>query len=226
MRRYIAFTTILFSTLVTLAAKANSPSNTLSGDVRLLSQYVENGLSQSDKTPALQAEFLFNLGPQFRLGLWGSNTNYQDSEDRFNLRIKADIKVDISSQAHLLLCFNQSQYYNGGDRNGSMFGVHLNLQKARILYDSYSNWEGSKKRSLRYALGHNMDVGGSWKWDNELGYNSPTLSSIKPYFDGKTGLGSNFGAIFLEGAITGTSESSQFNGAGDFAFILSASKEL
>ncbi|WP_415063270.1 TorF family putative porin [Bdellovibrio sp.] len=227
MRRYIAFIIIFMSAKVAFAAEGNtSPTFQLSGDVSLLSHYVENGLSQSDKSPALQGSFWFNFGPQFRLGVWGSNTNFENSDDHFNMRLNADVKVDFSPNAKLVIAYSQSQYYNGGDRNGNILNLHLHFWDYRILYDGFSNWEGTEQRSTRFAFGKVFNVFGSWKWDNELGYNTPDVSNINPYFDARTGLGTKWGVIFFEGALTGTSESSQFNGAGDYFFILSAKTEL
>ena len=227
MRRYIAFIIILIASCKSLAADGNSANFNLSGDVKLLSHYVENGLSQSDRSPSLQGSFWFNFGPQFRLGIWGSNTNYEGSDDHFNLRINADIKVDLSQDAHLRIAYSESQFYKVGDRNGNILGVHLNFWDYRILYDKNSNWEGTKRRSNRYAFGHTYSFSDNWKWNNEIGYNTVDRNSIKAYFDGRTGIGKRMGVIFLEGALTATSESSQFeNGVGDVFFILSASTEL
>lgn len=227
MRRYIAFIIILFTSLRTFAADGNaSPTFQLSGDVNLLSHYVEYGLSHSDKSPALQGSFWFNFGPQFRLGLWGSNTNFPTGDDHFNLRANGDIKVSFTQSSHLILSYSQSQYYNGGQHNGSILGVHLQVESYRILYNNLSNWEATRAPSARFAFGKISSIFGSWAWDNEIGYNTPTSSSINPYFDLRTGLGTSWGVIFIEGALTGTSESSQFNGAGDVFFILSAKTEL
>lgn len=227
MRRYITFIIILVASLRSIADDGNaSPTFKLSGDVSLLSHYVQNGLSQSDKAPALQGSFWFNLGPQFRLGLWGSNTDYQTGSDHFNLRMNGDVKINFSSDFNTILSYSQSQYYNGGTHNGNIVGVHLNIKNYRILYDIYSNWEGTNQRSARFAFGDITSVFGSWKWNNEVGYNAPNATNINPYFDGRTGLGTKWGVIFFEGALTATSASSQFNGQGDLFFILSASTEL
>ncbi|WII72788.1 TorF family putative porin [Bdellovibrio sp. 22V] len=227
MRRYIAFIIILATSLGAYAADGNhSPTFALSGDVSLLSHYVENGLSQSDQSPALQGSFWFNFGPQFRLGVWGSNTNFDNSDDHFNLRLNADIKVNFTANTHAVISYSESQYYNGGEHNGNILGLHLHFWDYRIVYEGFSNWEATDERSTRVAFGALTTVFGSWKWNNEIGYNTPQVDTINPYFDARTGLGTKWGVIFFEGALTGTSESSQFHGAGDFFFILSAKTEL
>jgi uncharacterized protein (TIGR02001 family) len=227
MRRYIAFILILFSSLSAFAAENNSPTFAMTGDVVLTSHYVEYGLSQSDKSPALQGSFWFNFGPQFRLGLWGSNTNYEHSDDHFNLRGIGELNISFSQTSHMALSYTASQYYNGGERNGSILGVHFNFwSDYRVTYDGMSNWEGTDHRSTRFGFGKTFTIFTSWKWDLEGGYNNPNVDSINPYFDARTGIGTKWGPIFFEGAVTGTSESSQFNGAGDFFFILSAKTDL
>jgi uncharacterized protein (TIGR02001 family) len=202
------------------------PTFKLAGDVALLSHYVENGLSQTDKDPSLQASFWFNFGPQFRMGLWGSNVKYPGSDDHFNLRFNADLKINFSALSHGIITYSQSQFYKSGDRNGNILGLHLNFGGYKVLYDDFSNWEGTGDHSQRFGFGKAFDVFGTWKWNNEIGYNTPKVTTIDPYFDFKTGLGTKLGVIFVEGSVTATSTPSQFNGSGDTFFILSASTEF
>ena len=198
MRIFIVFVTTIL-TLGLLATDAfaaegggTTPTFKMSGDVALLSHYVEYGLSQSDKTPALQGSFWFNLGSQFRLGLWGSNTNYEHSDDHFNLRFSGDIRVDFTQNNNMVIAYSRSQYYNGGDRNGDLIGVRFNFTDYRVTYDYMSNWEGTKKSSNRFGFGKLTKVFTTWEWDNEAGYNAPGASGINPYFDLRTALGTKW----------------------------------
>lgn len=227
MRRYIAFAITLITCLVAHAADdASSATVYMYGDVTLLSHYVENGISQSSKTPALQGSFWFNLGPQFRLGLWGSNTNYTGNDDRFNLRLSAEIKVDISPKSNLTLSYAKSNFYNDGKRNNNITSIHLNLQDYRILHNNYSNWEGTENSLKRFALGKITTLPNAWKWNTELGYNVPDIESQENFFDLRSGLGNKWGKVFLEGALTGTSQSSQDDTKNEVYFILSGKTEF
>lgn len=227
MRRYIAFIIIILAAGKAQAATGDtSPTFELSGDVSLTSHYIEHGISQTDKSPALQGSFWFNFGPQFRLGLWGSNTNYPTGNDHFNLRYNAEIMVPFSNSSSLAIKFGKSMYYNDGTRNGDLSAAHLQIGEYKIAFDQNTNWEGTKKSTKRYAFGKVFSFSGNWKWNNEVGYNTPTVDNMKAYFDGRSGIGSKFGAIFLEGAVTATSASSDLNGAGDVFFILSAKTDL
>lgn len=227
MRKHIAFILIILASLkVQAAGSDSSPTFELSGDVGLTSHYVEHGISQTDKSPALQGSFWFNFGPQFRLGLWGSNTNYPSGNDHFNLRYNAEIIVPFSTNSHLDIKFGRSTYYSDGTRNGDLSAAHLQIGEYKVAFDQTSNWEGTKNSSKRYSFGKVFSISGSWKWTTEIGYNTPSVSTMKAYFDGRTGIGSKFGVIFLEGSITGTSASSDLNGAGDVFAILSARTDL
>lgn len=226
MRRYITFIILFLALGKAMAAENTAPTFKMTGDVSLLSHYIEYGLSQSDKSPALQGSFWFNFGPQFRLGLWGSNTNYSSGNDHFNLRLNADVKVSFSSYSSAVITYSDSKYFKAGDRNGNIVGLHLNFADFTVTYDRLSNWEGTRSSSSRYSLGKVSHIWNGWDWTNEAGYNTPDVSSIDPYFDLRTALGTKWGPLLLEGSVTGTSTSSQFNGAGDVFLILSAKTEF
>ena len=225
MRRHIGFLITFFSLASTAFAEGAAPTFKMNGDVTLTSHYVEYGLSESDKSPALQGSFWFNFGPQFRLGLWGSNTNYANSDDHFNLRLNGEVNIPFSATTSAVIAYSQSQYYKAGDHNGNIVGLHLNFGDYRVLYDTMSNWEGTHKSSTRYGFGKLSHLG-TWLWNNEAGYNSPTVATVDPYFDFRTGLGYKWGNIFLEGAVTATSAPGSLNGTGDVFFILSASTDF
>lgn len=226
MRRHLAFIILFFGLSSARAAENSAPTFKMTGDVSLLSHYVEYGLSQSDKSPALQGSFWFNFGPQFRLGLWGSNTNFHNSDDHFNLRINGDVKINFTQTNNAVISYSESQYFKAGDHNGNIIGLHLNFGDYRVLWDHLSNWEGTKHSSSRYALGKVFHIWSSWEWDNEVGYNTPDVTTLNPYFDFKTGLGTKWGPIFFEGSVTATSAAGDLDGTGDVFFILSAKTDF
>lgn len=219
-------TLISFQSLAQTEAGNTPPNLRLSGDVSLLSHYIEHGLSQSNYSPSLQGSFWFNFGPQFRLGVWGSNTDYKNTDDNFNLRLGADINVNLSPASYLTLGYFKNNYYNDGDRSGELFQFKFFVKDVRILYEKTTNWEGSRKLGNRFGLGLTSNVLSTWKWNNEVGYTTIDSQTLNNFFDFKSGLGTRWGALFFEGALTGTSESSQFDGRGDTFFILSASTDL
>lgn len=204
------------------------PTFHMTGSAELLSHYVEHGLSQTDKAPALQGSFWFNFGPQFRLGLWGSNVKFPASDANIVLKPTADIKVIFSPNTDLILKYSENKYYNSNERDGNTVGLHMLTFGYRITYEIWSNWEGTHTSANYFSLGKVMSLwGGSWKWDNEGGYTMLKADGFSNYFDVRTMLGYQVTSqIFVQGGLTATSSKDQFNGAGDYFLILSARTEF
>jgi len=206
--------------------KKDIPSFKMSGDVSLLSNYVEHGLTQTNKDPSLQAAFGFNFGPQFKLGLWGSNVNF-DSTEHFLLKLNAELKILISTTTDFKVGYNNNRYFKTVTRDGGTTYVLATSHGYRIRYENDSNWEGSEYPAAHYSFGKAYDLSPTWKWDNEAGYNMIVdVDNIANYFDLRTsflykGVGSN---VVYQFTATGTSAPSQFtNGQGDVSVHIGAS---
>lgn len=205
-------------------SKSDVPSFKMNGEVALLTNYVEHGLTQTDKDPSLQAAFGFNFGPQFKLGVWGSNVNF-DSTEHFLLKINAELKVQISTKTDFKLGYYKNQYFKTDTRNGNTTYLVITSHGYRIRYESNSNWEGSDAGSTYYSFGTAFDLSQNWKWDNEVGYTMiQDVPNMENYFDLRTSFqykGSS--NILYQITATGTSTAAQFNGQGDVFVLLGAS---
>lgn len=206
------------------AAKAEIPSFKMNGDVALLTNFVEHGLTQTNKDPSLQAAFGFNFGPQFKLGLWGSNVNYQSIE-HFLLKINAELKIQFTATTDFKLGLFDNHYFKTNTRNGTTTYLLLTSYGYRIRYESESNWQGTQTLSTYFSFGKTSEINSNWKWDNEIGYTMINDPTLKNYFDLRTSFiykgGNN---ILYQITGTTTSAASQFsNGQGDIAILLGAS---
>jgi uncharacterized protein (TIGR02001 family) len=205
--------------------KGDVPSFKMNGDVALLTNFVEHGLTQTNKDPSLQGAFGFNFGPQFKLGLWGSNVSYQSTE-HFLLKINAELKVQTTATTDFKLGYFDNHYFKSDTRNGNTAYVLITSHGYRIRYESNSNWEGSEASAAYYSFGKAFDINPNWKWDNEIGYTMINdVPTMENYFDLRTSFvykgGNN---ILYQITATTTSASSQFtNGQGDTAILLGAS---
>ncbi|MBS1970078.1 MAG: hypothetical protein JSU04_07205 [Bdellovibrionales bacterium] len=227
-RHLIIKTALLFSStffcLTSFAqedSKGNIPDFKMNGEVSLLSNYVEHGLTQTDKDPSLQAAFGFNFGPQFKMGIWGSNVNF-DSTEHFLLKINAELKVQVSTTTDFKLGYFSNQYFKTDTRNGNTTYLVITSHGYRIRYERNSNWEGTDESSTYYSFGKTFDLNQSWKWDNEVGYTMISdVPNIENFFDLRTSFlykgGSN---IIYQISGTATSSPSQFHGQGDvFGYV-------
>lgn len=111
-------TTTLYQLLgcITYLFACNSYAN-FTGNVTLASDYLFNGVSQTQEDPALQAGLNWNHDSGFYLGVWGSNVDFDDL---------AKVEVDVfagyshSFTENLALDFGVSQYnYFSGDNSSS-----------------------------------------------------------------------------------------------------------
>lgn len=219
------FAVVLLQCVLSVAAWAqsnSSPTYRMDGQVSLLSNYVDYGLTQSNKDPALNAQFWFNWGPQFRLGLWGGSVGFKDSSSHFLLKLNADLKIVFSQNTDLTIKYSDGHYYKPETRNGNILGLHLNLFGYGVRYEQHSNFFGTEDRATSFAFTRTWDVFGSWKWENLLGYMMVKSDSLSNYFWYETYLGIKPGNIYYQIGGSYNSNAAQFNGAGDLAVLVKA----
>lgn len=211
-----------FAQNTTDLARNSSATFNLTGSAKLLSHYVEKGLSQTNESPALQGSFWFNMGPQFRFGLWGSNVNYKNGSEHLVLKPSADIKVSFTQNTDMVLKYSQNIYYSTSSRNGNTIGAQLNTFGYRINYEMDSNWEGTNSSATYFSVGKPTTLATRWIWDNEVGYTMLSQAELSNFFNLRTGIGTKAGQLFYEASLTTTSNPGQFDGSGNFFIAISA----
>lgn len=222
---FILVSSFLFN--VSFAAETDSKDFLkVSGKASLRSNYVEKGLTQTNKDPGLEGSYILNLGQQFRMILMGSNVSFENSESHLLLKLKGELKVDFSPNFITKVKYSDNHYYKPENRNGTTLSLQFLIFDYRVLYEYESNWEGTETGASSYSFGKEFTVFGNWKWDNELGYNMLKDSTYQNYFDIRSMLGYKIDSIFYEGGITATSAPSQFHGAGDLFFVVSVTAEF
>lgn len=204
-------------------AQTNAPPTfKMDGEASLMTNYVEYGISQTNKDPALQGAFWFNWGPQFRLGLWGSNVHYSGEDSHFLLKLNADLKIVFSPNANVIFRFSDNHYFKPGTHNGNTIGLHFQIFDYKVIYEQLSNFLGTETTATYFAFGTYWNVFQTWKWDNQVGYMQTTSSTLNNYFDLRSFIGTKPSAILYQIGGTYNSAANQFNGLGDLAIILMA----
>lgn len=202
------------------------PTFKMTGEVALLSNYVEHGLTQTNKDPSLQGSFGFNFGPQFKMGVWGSNVNYRSTE-HFLLKINAELKVLISTTTDVKVGYFNNSFFKTSTRDGGTTYLMITSQGYRIRYENEANWNGTEVSSSYYSFGKAFDLSQNWKWDNEVGYTMISdVNNMENFFDVRTSFLYKGGSNNIIYQITGTATSapSQFsNGQGDITVLIGAS---
>ncbi|MBX2987538.1 MAG: hypothetical protein KF802_06545 [Bdellovibrionaceae bacterium] len=217
---------LLLSVFIFSSARAQTnsvPTYKMDGMASLMTNYVDYGLSHTTQDPALHAAFWFNWGPQFRMGLWGSNVSYKDSDSHFLLKVSADLRIQFSENSDLTIKYSDNHYFKPESRDGNVLGLHLNLFTYGIRYEKLSNFLNTRKGATAYAFTKTWDAFQTWKWENVFGYMMMGSDVLTNYFYWETYLGTQPGAIYYQIGSSYNSGASQFDGAADPTLIFKAS---
>lgn len=213
-----------FGSLAFAADQKNSgttPTYMVTGDAKLYTHFIERGLSMSNNNPALNAEFLFNFGSQFKVGFWGSNiSNVSQSDDNFWLKYLAEIRVDFSTKSNLRFYIHDNHYYKSDVRNGQEMGVNVDHNNYLFQLAWMNNFEGTHTSAQYLNLGKLFTYRKSMKYGGLAGYTLQTADGYANYFDFKAlGIYEINANAIGEIGITMLSNS-QFGSRGDPAYYL------
>lgn len=218
---------ITLSTLAFAADKKDSgttPTYMISGDAKLYTHFIERGLSMSNNNPALNAEFLFNYGSQFKVGFWGSNiSNVSQTDDNFWLKFLTEIKVDFDSGSKLRFYINDDHFYKSDIRNGQEVGVHYEFSSYKVHFAWMNNFQGSHSSADYLNVRKLFDLKKSIKGGGQVGYIYQSGTGYDNYFDLKALAYYQINTNSLaEAGVTFVTNASQFGNRADpamyFAF--------
>jgi uncharacterized protein (TIGR02001 family) len=220
------FNIFIVTTLVTATVFAQQKSNVKSdgkkiyGEANVVSNYVENGVSQSNKSWAIQSGFGYKMGTQARVGLWGSSVNYPGGSESVNLRPYFDVIIEFTPNSSAILKYELNRYFSSSNRDGAIFSLDLNIFNYHVLAHTNDNWEGTGNSSSRFGFQKEFPLAWSLILSAAAGYNQISAEGYNNYFDTRLGLGYKMGDGIFELVNTYNSSASQFNGRGDLAFFI------
>jgi len=217
----------MISSAIALAASkkesdGSQPTYRFSGDAELLTQFIDRGLSITDKNPALNASFLFNLGQQFRAGFWGTNvSNVTTTDDNLWLKLMMEIHVDFSNDSIFKIYIQDDHFYKSDLRNGQQFGLKFDFRSYRTHLEWMNNYQGTKTDAIYFKLGKTFPLYRGIVPEISAGYTMQKASEYLNYLDIKASASYSITSTFdIDGGITAVSNSTQFNGRGDPAVYL------
>lgn len=200
-------------------SKEASSSKKLYGEATIVNNYVDKGLTQSDKTWALQAGFGYQMGSQARIGLWGSSVKLPSNSENLNLRLYFDVKMDFTSNTALTIRYDFNRYFQSDVHNGNLLGLDFLAFGYHIYMQQDSNWEGTSSAATWYGFAKEYSLPYSLIFTPKVGYNQLTSTDYSNYFDGRLTLGYKFADVLYSATVTYNSGASQFSGRGDMAFL-------
>ena len=172
---------VLFSRLA-LAQTGDYTAGKVFSEAKLISNFVERGITQSDRGLALQTGFGYQW-TQFRAGLWGSNVKYLPYDDTLNLRLHGIYRFIISPNADLSVRYDISQYFKAGDHNGNITSVDFQMFGYHVKGEKNSNFEASYTTSTRYSLGKDWVIFTDSSIETYLSYTNVSDAGLKNFFD-------------------------------------------
>lgn len=178
-----AFILIFSCTLRRSHAQSSSNSNVkLTGESYIVSNYIEKGITQSEKNPALQAAVAFHLH-QGRVGLWAASVRYPGTDESIKLKVPIGFLFDWTQNFKTYFEHSYIRHIGGTARDGLNFLIHFMIFDYNFYIETEDNFESSGDKRTWYGFTK------SWKtiWDLELlgkgGYSIVESDQYSSYFD-------------------------------------------
>lgn len=130
----------LFAKWAQAQANEGSALSRLTGEIGVLNNWIDKGVSQTNNSFAMQAALGYRM-QNFNFGLWGSNVNFGGSEN-LNLRPYLGVDVPLSSTSGFWLRYSFSRYYQGSSRDGGILNLRVKAFDYNVTYEANSKFMG------------------------------------------------------------------------------------
>lgn len=187
------------------------------GEIGVTTNYVEKGITQSNKGPSLNAGLGYLFGPQARIGFQAASVTYPNESASVQMSLLGEYKFIFGAGQDLKVRNNFYRYFSESLRNKVQVNLDYTYVAHHILYMYEDNFEGT--RGVRNWYGYSRDIAYSptYKIPFTVGYSM--ASGYTSYFDTKVGF-AYFSPNITAGVYnTFVSSSSQFGGQADIAFL-------
>lgn len=187
------------------------------GDVALLSDWRENGVTQTNKNYALQTGFGYQW-PVLRLGLWGSNASFPDSNENLNLRPHLQFLVPMTQNVAFGFKYVLNQYYSNTTKNGTILGFNFVVYSYNITYEQKTNWLGiGTLTSYGFAKEYPFIWGTTL--DLQVHYNMINSGGYTNFLDVTPEMKYKMADAYLVFALSYNNNAGQFSGLADMNFF-------
>lgn len=162
--------------------KAGAEEAKLYGNLAIMTNYIEKGLSQTDMGPAVQAGFGYQW-TQGRVGLWGSSVRYPNENATMTVQPYVGHTFLFSEKSNLTLRYAYSKYFNSGRRDSTIFSVDWLFMDYNILFERDENFEGVRNARLwfgahkKYQLPYDLLMGVT------AGYSKTRIAGAQDFLD-------------------------------------------
>jgi len=190
------------------------------GDISVMSNKVEKGITQSNKNPSVEAGFGYLFGTQGKIGFDAGSVSFPDENANVALAIFGEYKFIFSPTSDLKVRNDLIRYYSEGLRNNTIISLDQNFSGYHILLSRDDNFEGTKTHRSWYAFHKDWPWTATYLINTTIGYSTLELDDYANYFDTLVGITYQTGNLAIALNNTWTSKASQFNGEADLFFAL------
>ena len=216
--RSIVFLSILNFCALATAQVSATPSNKMYGEVRVMSNYVAKGITQSNKGPSIGAGLGYFFGPQAKIGFEAASVKYPDEGTNVEMRLLGEYKFIFSATSDLRVRNDFFRYFSEGDRNKVLVTLDQNFFTYHILYSYEENFEGTKSPRSWFAFQHDFSYSPTFVIPVTAGYSM--VSGYSNFFDTRAGFAYLSPNITAGVYHTYVSTASEFDGQADMAFLI------
>ena len=219
MNRCLCIFTLLFSNFAIAQGQATNPGNMsrMYGEIALTNNYVDRGLTQSDKAASIYAGAGYWFGNNGRIAFGANSVNYPSEEANVEARLLGEFKFNFTSLTNLKIRNDFVRYFPADKRNRIEMSLDLDISGNHFIVLRDDNFDGTRLARTWYAFHKNWLMGTSTSVDTTVGYSTiPTYSS---FFDTRLGLNYVSGNMTYSVANTYVSAASQFNGLAEMMFF-------
>lgn len=209
---------ILIPTALLFFGGLASAQSKMYGEIMVMSNYVDRGITQSNKGPSIGAELGYLFGPQAKIGFEAASVNYPGESANVEMRLLGEYKFLFNANSDLRIRNDFFRYFSESQRNKVMVTLDQNFFTYHILYAYEDNFEGTKSPRSWFAFHHEFAYSPTFVIPVTAGYSM--VSGYSNYFDTRAGFA--YITPSLEAGVyhTYVSAASEFGGQADMAFLL------
>jgi uncharacterized protein (TIGR02001 family) len=211
------FIAALIVSSLSLAQQTPSISK-LYGEVSLMSNYVDKGLTQSDAGISVGAGAGYAFGTQGRIGLHAASVNYPGEDANVEVAGFGEFKFVFTPNSDLRLRNDWIRFTPENQRDRVAVLLDQNIFTYHVLLFREDNFEGTKKPRNWFAFNKDWNYSTSIQLNATVGYSM--VDGYDNYFDTRVGASYLTGPVTISLVNTYVSEPDQFGNRADMAFFL------
>ena len=195
------------------------------GEVSIQTNYVDRGITQSNKLMSVSGGGGYWFGGLGRIGFNAASVSYPNETANSEIRGFAEYRFIFSSNSDLRLRNDLIRYYSDNLRNNTLITLAQNFFGYHILYLRDDNFEGTKTHRNWFGFQNDLPLSPRLDLTASIGYSVLEVPGYNNFFDTRIGINYTVSNITASLVNTLTSEASQFNGkAGFMIFLVLAAK--